>query len=184
MDAISTPRRLVLLGAAAALVPLRQSLAQTAAAGGDWLAMIQGHHALIARSFDKLLASDRATYLARDQLVRAIGYQLTAHSVAEENIVYPMLAMTGLTGESDKLYLDQAHAKVMNAQLELQARLKERGDWRKPATALRDAVLKHAKVDEEGRLYPELRAKLDPASNAMVTAGYQREFASVKPVMA
>lgn len=181
---VSTSRRLLLVGAAAAVLPFRNAVAQTAARGGDWLAMIQKHHAMIAASFDKLLASDRSTYLAREKLVRAIGYQLTAHSVAEENIVYPVLAMTGMTAESDKLYLDQAHAKVMNAQLELQARMQDRGDWRTPATALRDAVLKHARDDEEGKLYPALRAKLDAEKNALVTAGYQREFSSVRPARA
>jgi hemerythrin superfamily protein len=180
---MTTHRRLVLGAfAAAALIPMRETVAQAAASGGDWLAMIQGHHALVAKTFDRLLASQKSTYLARERLVRLIGYQLTAHSVAEENVIYPALAMAGMTSDADKLYLDQAHAKVMNAQMEMQARLKDQGDWMTPARNLRDAVLKHAKEDEEGRLYPQLKAKLDPAANAMLTAGYQREFNSVKPV--
>ncbi len=175
-------RRLVVAGAAAAaLLPLRQALAQTAAAQGDWLAMIKAHHALIAKSFDALMASEKRTYLQRDRLIRAIGYQLTAHSVAEENIIYPALAMAGMTSDSDRLYLDQAHAKVMNAQMELAATTNREGrDWMAPAKALQAAVLKHAKEDEEGRLYPQLQQKLDAAMNRMLTAGYQREFASVK----
>jgi hemerythrin superfamily protein len=145
--------------------------------------MIQAHHALIAKSFDELLASQRRTYAARDRLIRAIGYQLTAHSVAEENVIYPAIAMAGMTADSDKLYLDQSHAKVMNAQLELAARANRTGnDWMQPAQALQAAVLKHAKEDEEGRLYPQLKQKLSPEQNALLTAGYAREFASVRPV--
>lgn len=178
-------RRVLMAGAAAALLPLREAVAQTAAAKGDWLSMIKAHHALIAKSFEQLMASDKRTYLQRDRLIRAIGYQLTAHSVAEENVIYPALAMAGMTSESDKLYLDQAHAKVMNAQMELAARANREGrDWMAPAQALQAAVLQHAKEDEEGRLYPQLQQKLDAAMNKMLTAGYQREFASVKPVRA
>jgi hemerythrin superfamily protein len=184
MNLANPPRRLLLAGAAAALLPLREAVAQAASSGGDWLSMIQAHHALVAKSFDRLMASEKSTYLRREQLVRLIGYQLTAHSVAEENVIYPAIAMAGMTTDSDKLYLDQAHAKVMNAQLELQARMKDKGNWMEPARALRDAVLRHAKEDEEGRLYPQLRSKLDASQNALLTAGYQREFASVRPARA
>lgn len=177
-------RRLVLTAAAAALLPLRQSVAQTAAAGGDWLAMIKAHHVLVAKSFDKLLASDKSTYLTRERLAQTIGYELTAHSVAEENVIYPAIAMMGTMGDADKLYLDQAHAKVMNAQLEMQAEMKDKGNWKEAAMALQQAVLRHAKEDEEGRVYPALKAKLDPAMNAMLTTKYKREFDSVKPIRA
>jgi len=179
----SLSRRLLLAGAGAALLPLQHAVAQTAAAKGDWLAMVKAQHALIAKSFEQLLASQNRTYLQRDRMIRAIGYQLTAHSVAEENILYPALAMAGMTTDSDKLYLDQAHAKVMNAQMEMAARANREGQaWLEPARALQAAVLKHAKEDEEGRLYPQLQQKLGAEQNAMLTAGFTREFASVKPV--
>ncbi|AEG93257.1 hemerythrin domain-containing protein [Ramlibacter tataouinensis] len=186
MPTLDLSRRvLVASAAAAALLPLRQAVAQTAAAKGDWLSMIKAHHALIAKSFDELMASEKRTYLQRDRLIRAIGYQLTAHSVAEENVIYPALAMAGMTSESDKLYLDQAHAKVMNAQMEMATRANREGkDWMAPAKSLQAAVLKHAKEDEEGNIYPKLQQKLDAAMNKMLTADYQREFASVKPVRA
>jgi hypothetical protein len=177
-------RRALIAGGAAmatALMPLRESVAQTAAARGDWLAMIKAHHVLIARSFEQLLGNDRRTYLQRDRLVRLIGYQLTAHSVAEENVIYPALARAGMVTESDKLYLDQAHAKVMNAQMELATLARRESDeWRAPAQALQQAVLRHAQGDEEGNYYPKLHQQLDAATNALLTAGYQREFSSVK----
>src|SRR4051812_16113920 len=161
---------------------MREVLAQTAAAGGDWFKMIQAHHALVAKTFEQILASGNRTYLAREQLVKLLGYQLTAHSVAEENVIYPAIAMTGMLTEADKLYLDQAHVKVMNAQLEMKAQLKDKADIIEPARALQTAVLQHAKQDEEATLYPQLRAKLDPTMNAMLAAKYQREFNSVKLV--
>jgi hemerythrin superfamily protein len=174
--------RRLLVASAAALLPLQHAVAQTAAARGDWFAMIQAHHAMIAKSFDALMASQSRTYLQRDRMIAMIGYQLTAHSVAEENIIYPALAMAGMTAESDKLYMDQSHAKVMNAQLELAAKANRSGTaWMEPARMLQAAVLKHAKEDEEASLYPQLKQKLSPEQNALLTAGYMREFASVRP---
>jgi hemerythrin superfamily protein len=180
MQILQPNRRLVLAAAAASILPLREAAAQTAAAGGDWLAMIQAHHALVAKSFDKLLASGKSTYMTREQLVKTIGYQLTAHSVAEENVIYPAIAMNGTMSDADKLYLDQAHAKVMNAQLEMQAEMKDKGNWMDAARSLQTAVLRHAKDDEEGRIYPALKAKLEPAMNQMLSVKYKREFDSVK----
>jgi hemerythrin superfamily protein len=184
MNILVPNRRLAIAAATAALLPLREAVAQTAAAGGDWLAMVQAHHALVAKSFDKLLASGKSTYLTREQLVKTIGYELTAHSVGEENVIYPAIAISGSMSDADKLYLDQAHAKVMNAQLEMQAEMKDKGNWMEAARALQTAVLRHAKEDEEGRIYPALKAKLDPAMNAMLTAKYKREFDSVKLTLA
>lgn len=181
MTSLLLSRRAMVATAAAALVPLRESVAQTAAAKGDWLAMVKAHHALVAKTFDTLLASERKTHLQREMMVHTLGYQLTAHSVAEENVLYPALARAGMLTESDKLYLDQAHAKVMNAQAELAAAGKDPAALMTATRALQAAVLKHARDDEEGRIYPALKAKIDTAQNAMLTAAYQREFASVKP---
>jgi hypothetical protein len=123
-------RRQAVIGAAAALslLPLREAVAQTAARGGDWLAMVKAHHALVAKTFDAMLASGNTLFERRRRMQRTLAYQLTAHSVAEENVIYPALATAGLISESDKLYLDQAHTKVMNAQLELSS-LNEQGPW-------------------------------------------------------
>ncbi|MDB5750472.1 MAG: hypothetical protein JWP65_893 [Ramlibacter sp.] len=168
--------------AAAALLSLQRAAAQSAAARGDWFATIKAHDAMIAKSFEALMTSERRTQLQRERLIAVTGYQLTAHSVAEENVIYPALAMVGMTAESDRLYLDQAHAKVMNGQLELAVGTNRAGStWTEPARALQTAVLEHAKEDEAAQLYPQLQQKLTPEQNALLTAGYQREFASVKP---
>lgn len=178
-DPPTLPRRGLLLAGAAALLPLREAAAQAAAGGGDWLQMVQAQHAVLARSFDRLLAATEATYTLRDQLVHALAYQLTAHAVAEENVLYPAIAMAGLGAEADRLYLDQAHAKVMNAQLEMQSRLKDKGNWQEAARVLQAAVLQHANEDEEARLYPQLQARLAPAENALLTQNYLREWRTV-----
>jgi hemerythrin superfamily protein len=182
MDPLILPRRAV-IGAAAsiALLPLREAVAQAAADGGDWLAMIKAHHALVAKTLDTMLASGNTLFERRLRMQRALHYQLTAHSVAEENVIYPALAAAGMLTESDQLYLDQAHAKVLDAQLEL-AGVKNEAAWMDRLRALQAAVLKHAKEDEEGVIYPRLQQQLDAQANALLTAGYAREFATVRPV--
>ncbi len=176
-------RRLMLtaaVGSTAALSSLQAAVAQTAAAGGNWLAMVKAHHLLVSKTFDQLLESRNKTYLRRDRLKQLLSYQLTAHSVGEENVIYPALAQHGLVSESDKLYLDQAHAKVQNAALDM-SDSKSDPLWFDKVEALRVAVLQHAKEDEEERLFPQLQQKLDAAQNARLTLAYQREFNSVKP---
>lgn len=169
--------------AAAALLPMHEdAFAQPMRAGGDWLAMVKAQHKLIAATFDKLLASGGSTYLQQRRLQDLLSYQLTAHSVAEENVLYPKIAEKGLVPESDKLYLDQAHAKVMNAQLEMML-LHKQGDpgWLDAARRLQTAVLTHAQQDEEGQVYPKLQSMLSAQENAELGMLFQREFATVRP---
>ncbi len=180
---LSPSRRnfVVASAAAAALLPLQKVVAQTAAASGDWMDMVQAQHALIAKSFDTLMAAKSVR--ARKAALNAIAYQLTAHSTAEENVLYPALAMNGLMTEADKLYLDQAHAKVLNAELDMgaQKEMTESPDWKEKAQKLQAAILKHAKDDEEGTYYPQLKQKLDAMQNSQLTAQYRLQFGSVKP---
>lgn len=177
-------RRLLQAAAfAAALGPLQQVAAQTRHRGGDWLEMVKAQHRLIAKTLDELVSNTegQGLYVRRDQLLRTVSYQLTAHSVAEENVLYPALAIAGMQSESDKLYLDQAHAKVMNARLQLaDATQRQSSDWMDRARALRDAVLSHATQDEEARLYPSLLSQLDARRNAQLADAFEREFVAVK----
>ena len=173
-------RRAILVGAAAtaALLPFRQAIAQTEAAGGDWMAMVKAHHLMIAKSFDDILGSSGEPSM---RMLKKLAYQLTAHSVAEENVIYPAIAMHGMTRESDMLYLDQAHAKVGNAEIDMDAMTgADKGAMMDKVKALQAAVLKHAKEDEEANLFPKLQQQLDAKQNAMLTMQYKQQFASVK----
>lgn len=179
-------RRTVVVGSAAVatLFSARPVLAQRSAAaageGSDWFASVQAQHAMIAKSFDGLLATKSGP--PKSGALRAIAYQLTAHSTAEENVLYPALTRMGMATEADKLYLDQAHAKVANAELDMNALMNEAGDsWKDAARMLQQAVLKHAKEDEEGLYYPQLREKLSATQNSILSSEFKLQFASVKP---
>jgi hemerythrin superfamily protein len=175
-------RRSMLLSAAAAVLPLQQAVAQASRSGADWFEMVRVQHRLVSSTMQELLNSENRTYLRRQALQHTLSYQLTAHSVAEENVLYPLMAGRGLLAESDKLYLDQAHAKVMNTQLEmLLLHKKEDTAWLDAARQLRAAVLSHATKDEEATLYPRLRAMLSASENAEARLLFAREFATVRP---
>ena len=158
---------------------LHEAERQTQATKEDWLGLVKAHHLMLERAFDDLIASG-ADPRQRPALYKRLAYLLTAHSVAEENVIYPALAMFGLQSESDRLYLDQAHAKVMNAMLDM-ADDKLGDAWLQRAEDLRTAVLEHAKQDEERDLYPQLVAAIDTATAAKLSTAYRREFLAVKP---
>ncbi len=158
---------------------LHEPSRKTEAMKEDWLGLVKAHHQMLERAFDDLIDSGNDP-LARPALYKRLAYLLTAHSVAEENAIYPALAMCGLQSESDRLYLDQAHAKVMNAMLDM-ADDKLGADWLQRAEELRAAVLTHAKQDEEGDLYPRLMSAIDLPTATKMSVAYRREFLAVKP---
>lgn len=173
-------RRLLVAGAVTlAATQMRVAIAQTASR--SWLDMVKTHHALVSKTMDGMLDAGNKTFYNRDVMQKALSYQLTAHSVAEENVLYPAIARQGVVSTADQLYLDQAHAKVMNAELDLIAEQNE-GAWFDRLRSLQRAVIRHAKGDEEANVYPALAAKLDPATNAWLSAMYQQQFESVRPV--
>ena len=155
---------------------MSRAVAQTAMAGGNWMDMVKAHHAMIARTFDDIDASEgdpeRTMMLFKRQ-----SYLLTAHSVAEENVIYPAINRMGMKADSDHLYIEQAHAKVINSDIEVM--MKEHKHWRDAQAGLKAAVLHHAKEDEEANLFPRLMAAATPDQNAMMTEAYAREFGRV-----
>ena len=168
-------------GDIATIDELRAPLQQTHATRGGWLPLVKAHHQMIEQAFDALIDEGGRDFSRCAVLHKRLSYLLTAHSVAEENVLYPALSICGLQSESDRLYLDQANAKVMNALLDLSDE-KCGPDWLEKATQLRDAVLQHMKKDEEGDLYPKLAKALDTATASKLDIAYRREFVAVKPL--
>lgn len=168
----------------AALLPTSAALAQQRPRRrGDWLATIRQHHRLIARAFDELLAPNERSFERRNLQLRNLDQLLTAHSMAEETVIYPALALAGMQSEAESLYRDEAHVKIGLARVELAAPgPRGQRDWAEPARALRDAVLRHATEDEEARLFPELHRRLDAAGNRRLSDAYTREFSRVIPL--
>jgi hemerythrin superfamily protein len=181
MNPIESRRAVLGAAAVAALLPMQRALAQNTVASGEWLQMIKAHHLLISQTFDQILKASPAKK-PPSALLDKLAYQLTAHSVAEENVIYPALAMAGMNAEADKLYLDQSHAKLLNAQIDMMAQMDATSGWQDRVRELQAAVLKHAKEDEEGQLYPQLQSRLKAQQHTMLAAQYNKQFESVRPV--
>ncbi len=162
----------------AAFAAMQASVVEAQAMGGTWFDMVKTHHGMIAETLDRILATADSQATRRANLQKHLGYLLTAHSVAEENVLYPALARLGMTSASDQLYIEQAHAKVGNADLEISPK----GDsaWLAKVAALKTAILHHAKDEEEVDLFPKLMAAASPEMNAMLTADYARQFESIR----
>ncbi|MEJ7932269.1 hemerythrin domain-containing protein [Ramlibacter sp. AN1015] len=180
-------RRGLAIGLAASvstLLPLKAAWGQTTGfAPRDWLAQIRQHHDLIDRSFEELLSPNERSFEQVALHVRTLDQLQTAHSMAEENLIYPALARIGMMQEAEKLYMDEAHMKMQKAQVELAVGLNQQNaNWREPATRLRGMMQRHTRQDEEQRLFPELQRRLGPEENARLAQRYVAEFSRVLPV--
>lgn len=176
MSSIELSRRALAIGTVgvATLASMQQAVAQSAAAGGTWMDMVKAHHMMIVQAFDEILATRDDQAGKRMSLQKKLAYLLTAHSVAEENTLYPALAAYGMVPGSDRLYIEQAHAKVMNAGLEMFPM--NDPAWLGRVQTLKVALVQHATQEEEADLFPRLMQAASPAVNAKLTRNYQREF--------
>lgn len=148
--------------------------AQAAAASspGGWLSMILQHHLEIESAFAEVKAATTAvTRLAAQQRLALL---LTRHSMAEEAVLYPALALHGGKAHSEKAYVEQSAAKVQLAGLEELDPMSQ--DYLDKLEHVRGAVAHHV-YEEEGDWYPELAAIEDPALQARLTQRYQQECA-------
>jgi hypothetical protein len=183
--ALPSARRRGLLAAAAAaaaLVPLRQAVAQAAAGGGDWLAMVRQHHDLLDRSFKELLSPNDQPWERRRLQLRTVNQLINAHSLAEEAVVYPALARAGMRAEAEQMYMAEAHVKMAKSHLQAMLRQKQSdAGWRGQARELRDMVLRHAREDEEKRLFAQLHRQLGADGNRALGDLYAEQFAAVQP---
>jgi hemerythrin superfamily protein len=108
---------------------------------------------------------------------KRLTYLLTAHAVAEENVIYPALTRFGMTDASNRLYMEQAHAKVGNADLVMSPT--DNDQWREEVATLRTAILHHAKDEEEADIFPRLMQAAGPM-NGQLTMLYAQQFATVQ----
>lgn len=141
---------------------------------GDWMAQVKAQHMAIDAGFQRLKATRESDGRGRQAALMDLAGLLTGHSIAEQVALYPGVALVaGDRPGSDKLYMDQQHAKVMVAEL---MNLPMTGpEFMTRLTALEAAVKAHV-ADEEGREYPELMRAADRAMNEKMTADFRREF--------
>jgi hemerythrin superfamily protein len=139
------------------------------AAPAAWTLIILGHHEQIRRAFARAAVAPAGG--SRSSALKGLALLLTGHSLAEEAVLYPVLANAASAPDAEALYHEQALAKVQMAALEMI----DPADaaWISALEEIRDAVEVHMREEEES-LFPRIAA-LD-VSHARITARYLEEF--------
>jgi hemerythrin superfamily protein len=123
------------------------------------------------------LAQDHQKVLALFEAIEATGnsatMRRTAHTLAEEDIIYPMIRDDAHRKEQAvKLYRDHAEVKVKL--FELEHKPKDDPSWMPELRELHHMVETHAREEEQVE-FPKLRAALDEARCANLMGEVQRE---------
>jgi hemerythrin superfamily protein len=178
-----TSRDLFAFGAGALLALVASRMAPPAAgqaigsiramAGTDpFDALAQDHRKLLAL-FDSIDSTDTSATGRRTVLLFQLKRMLTAHALAEEDIVYPMLREDAHRHEeASRLYREHAEMKVRLFELEHKA--KDDPSWIEDIRALRRIVEEHAREEEHSE-FPKLRAALDEGQAAKLLGAVHRE---------
>jgi hemerythrin superfamily protein len=143
------------------------------AAGGDPFDALARDHKLVLGMMDSVLRSDPGSRMRRTATLMQIKRSLTAHALAEEDVVYPMLREeVGAVEAADRLYREHAEIKVHLFRLE-HLRTDE-ARWQEEMQGLRDLVSRHA-ADEEDKEFPRLRERLSRDDIAQLSGDVSRE---------
>jgi len=145
--------------------------ARAAAGSAAWLAMVLQHHENIEDAFAAVKAA--ATEAARRAAQKKLGNILMGHSIAEESVVYPVLAMIDEKGEAETAYSQQAEAKMQMAMLEALPPMEN--EYADKLEEIRVAVAHHV-YEEEGTWFLELAQKAPVALQAKLAQRYMDEF--------
>lgn len=148
-----------------------RSAAANMATPGDWLSMVLDHHKQIESAF---VAVRNAAPNERRAAQKELAIILTGHSIAEEAVLYPVLAEDGSLGGAAMAYQEQAMAKAQMAMLEQldpasQAYLDK-------LEHIRGAVAHHV-FEEESQWFPRLKQEALQADQLTLTERYKEEFA-------
>ncbi len=144
--------------------------ARTAAGGSGWLAQVLDHHEQIEQLFAAVKAASGASARRAEQ--KRLAGLLTGHSIAEEAVLYPAMAMTNQKQHSGEAYTEQSAAKVQAAALEDLDPMS--ADFLDKLEHLRAAVSHHV-YEEESEWFPKLREQ-DSTMQAKLSKRYREEF--------
>lgn len=140
-------------------------------AGSGWLAMVLDHHEQIEQAFEDVRSASSSAQrrLAQKQLAT----WLTGHSLAEDAVLYPAMALSDQKGHSGTAYTQQSAAKVQLAALETLD--PDSQDYLDKLEHLRAAVSHHM-YEEESDWFPQLMSDSDKGMEQHLRSRYQEEF--------
>jgi hemerythrin superfamily protein len=175
-DALMFGAGAMLMLAAARMAPpfaMRAVGSMRGMAGTDpFDALAQDHQKALA-VFNHIEATDSSMVTRRNTLLTQLKRMITAHALAEEDIVYPMLYDDAHRREQAlKLYRDHAEVKVKLFELEVKP--KNDPSWIQDLRTLRQMFASHAH-EEETVEFPRLRAALDSSRRVNLLGKVSRE---------
>lgn len=138
---------------------------------GDWLSMVLDHHEAIESAFAAVKAASSAE--SRRAAQEELATLLTAHSIAEEAVLYPAMALTDQKSHATEAYAEQSAAKVQTAALDDLKPMSQ--DYLDKLEHLRAAVSHHV-YEEEHAWFPALWKESDSTKRATLTSLYERQF--------
>lgn len=143
------------------------------ASGGDPFDALARDHRRVLGMIDMLLQSDDSSRLRRTTGLMQVKRSLTAHALAEEDAVYPLLREeVGAVEAADRLYHEHAELKIHLFRLEHMP--KDDMAWREELQDLRELIARHA-ADEENEQFPRLRKALSREATARLSGDIERE---------
>jgi hemerythrin superfamily protein len=144
-----------------------------AMAGTDPFDALAQDHRKVMALFDTIEATDETATVRRAAMLLQLKRMLTAHALAEEDVVYPMLRDdAGRSEEANRMYREHADIKIRL--FELEHKPKDDLSWIEDLRALRRVVGEHVRVEEQNE-FPRLRAALDEARTTDLLGEVQRE---------
>ena len=129
--------------------------------GNDAIEILENDHDTIEMLLNELVDGSEAQRAGALEQLKTL---LTVHNATEENLIYPAIhEIAARPMHAGKLYHEQDDAKVVVWKLSMLEPGSE--DFRATAVNLREAVLKHVRLEEEHE-FPHLR---DAAAEKMTT---------------
>jgi hemerythrin superfamily protein len=135
-------------------------------------ALAQDHKKALAL-FDRIEATEPSQVARRAAMLLQLKRMVTAHALAEEDIVYPMLHDDAQRREeAKKLYRE--HADIKLKLFELEHKAKDDPSWIVEVKSLHRILEEHAREEEQSE-FPKLRAALDEGQRASLLGEVTRE---------
>jgi hemerythrin superfamily protein len=145
--------------------------AREAAKGSPWLARVLEHHQQIEAAFAAV--KDAGDANGRRRAEKWLGTLLTGHSLAEEAVLYPAMALGDQKGHATAAYTEQSGAKINLAALETLDPMSQ--DYLDKLEHVRGAVAHHV-YEEESEWFPALARSGDIALQTRLSSRYSEEF--------
>lgn len=158
------------------LPPFMAQATGTATGRDPFDALAQDHRAFLSLLREMEESPPDAVFDRTQHLLR-LKRRLTAHALAEEDVIYPLLReQANEVEDTRRLYAEHADMKVHLHALEQMP--KDDPRWRDRVRELRMLIERHARQEEEVD-FPKLRAMLDERAIARLAGKVQREKAFV-----